>query len=183
MPGGYRDLLHDLGDDLATLSCLVEALRGDPMLPAQARRRVELIDEEMARLRDHVQHAVTRSPQPGTVSVREVAERVVTLTDAAAPTRVVLRRGAAASLCIDEPMLWRIVKNVVDNAVRAAGPSGRVEVDVAESAGQVIISVADDGNGSPGSLGIVRGLVSARGGTVDVRARLPRGTCVRVALP
>lgn len=188
MRSALRDVLHDLGHDLATLSCLVEALRGDPMLPAQARRRVELIDEEMVRLRDHVRHAVMRSAEPVSLSVRDVAERIVVLSDEAAETSVVLRPGTQAWLRVDESVLWRILRNVVDNAVRAAGPSGRVEVDVTSVDGQVAIEVSDDGlgfgNGSSGwatrGLNIVTGLVAACGGTFDVRARLPRGTCVRI---
>jgi len=191
MPSALRDLLHDLGHDLATLSCLVEGLRGDAGLPEQTLRRVELIDQEMIRLRDHVRQAVERSSAPGVVSVRSMAQRVVVLIDEVAETRVVLRPGDDVSLRITESVLWRILKNVVDNAVRAAGPGGRVEVGAALSGnGQVIVEVADDGpgypNGSPGwasrGLKIVTGLVAARGGSFDVRARLPRGTCVRIVL-
>lgn len=191
MPSALRDLLHDLGHDLATLSCLVEGLRGDPGLPEQALRRVELIDQEMIRLRDHVRQVVERSSAPGVVSVRSMAERIVVLIDEVAETRVVLRPGDEVSLRITESVLWRILKNVVDNAVRAAGPAGRVEVGAALSGnGQVIVEVADDGpgypNGPPGwasrGLSIVTGLVAACGGSFDVRARLPRGTCVRIVL-
>ncbi|MFI6094741.1 sensor histidine kinase [Lentzea sp. NPDC051213] len=191
MPSALRDLLHDLGHDLATLSCLVEGLRDDPRLPAQTLRKVELIDQEMIRLRDHVGQVFERSSAPGVVSVRSMAQRIVVLIDEAADTRVVMRPGDDVSLRITESVLWRILKNVVDNAVRAAGPGGRVEVDAALSGnGQVVLEVADDGPGFPtGSperasrgLSIVTGLVAACGGSFDVRARLPRGTCVRIVL-
>ncbi|MET9634299.1 HAMP domain-containing sensor histidine kinase [Lentzea sp. NPDC006480] len=191
MPSTLWDLLHDLGHDLATLSCLVEVLRDDSELPERTLRKVELIDQEMLRLRDHVRQAVERSSTPGVVSVRSMAERIVVLIDEVAETCVVLRPGDDVSLRITESVLWRILKNVVDNAVRAAGPAGRVEVDAALSGnGQVVVEVADDGPGFPnGSAGwasrglkIVTGLVAACGGSFDVRPRLPRGTCVRIVL-
>ena len=191
MPSAVRDLLHDLGHDLATLSCLVEGLRDDPNLSTQTLRKVELIDHEMVRLRNHVGQVVERSSAPGVVSVRTMVEQMVTLVDEVAETRVVLSPGDDMSLRITESVLWRILKNVVDNAVRAAGPTGRVEVRaVLSGSGQVVVEVADDGpgfpNGAPGwasrGLNIVTGLVEACGGSFDMRARLPRGTCARIVL-
>ena len=90
-----------------------------------------------------------------------------------------------------ETLLWRALANVVDNATRAAGQAGRVEVVIGQ-ASQTVIDVIDDGpgfgNGPPGtaSLGLQ---------VVDIAARILRrqparcihprrvGTRVRIALP
>ncbi len=46
-------------------------------------------------------------------------------------------------------LLWRVLTNVVDNAARAAGPSGRVGVTVGSgrAAPRAAIEVIDDGPG------------------------------------
>jgi signal transduction histidine kinase len=49
----------------------------------------------------------------------------------------------------DPDALSRLIQNLVDNAVVAAGPSGRVEVDVTRSGGEVYVSVSDNGPGVP----------------------------------
>jgi signal transduction histidine kinase len=49
----------------------------------------------------------------------------------------------------DPDALSRLIQNLVDNAVVAAGPAGRVEVDVARRGGEAYVSVFDNGPGVP----------------------------------
>jgi signal transduction histidine kinase len=185
-----RGLLHDIGHDLATLSYLVEAVRGDPDLSTETRRRVDLIEQETTRLLDHIRHAVSDTPKPESVSVRGLVNQIVTLADQAHETSVVLSPGDPVTLHTDGAVLWRVVTNVVDNAVRAAGPSGRVQVSLTGGR-EVVIDVADDGpgfgNGPNGwssmGMGIVTGLTTASGGSLDVQPAQPHGTRVRLTFP
>ncbi|MGA6167336.1 sensor histidine kinase [Amycolatopsis magusensis] len=144
-----REFLHDLGHSLATLSFLVEAVRGEATLPPGTRQRVDAIDQETHRLLGMVRHAMASGDRPraSVVDVREVLQQIVSLVSLAGETSVVVRPGPAVSLLVDESLLWRMITNLVDNAVRAAGPGGRVEVSVREDGGLITVEVADDGPG------------------------------------
>jgi signal transduction histidine kinase len=87
--------------------------------------------------------------------------------------------------------LWRALRNVLDNAVRAAGADGMVGVDIAVEDGWVVIQVDDDGpgfgaaGGGRSSLGlhIVQEFVGAVGGQFEISRGLMGGCCVRLQIP
>jgi signal transduction histidine kinase len=102
-----------------------------------------------------------------------------------------------------EPLLKRIVVNVLDNAFRHTPPSAGVVLRTERDGDGVVIVVHDDGPGIPpelvphlfqrfrhgrGSgtglgLAIVREIAARHGGTVTVESGAERGTVVRVRLP
>ncbi|QFU87261.1 sensor histidine kinase KdpD [Amycolatopsis sp. YIM 10] len=186
-----QEFLHDLGHSLATLSYLVEAVRADGSLREDTRRRVDAIEQETHRLLGAVRHAMSPGDRPRTavVDVREVLEQIVSLVSLAGETTVVLLPGKPVSLLVDESLLWRMVTNLIDNAVRAAGPGGRVEVSAGEERGVITVEVADDGPGfgaGPAGwaslgLGIVERLAEACGCGFQVMTAGSGGTRVRLA--
>lgn len=111
--------------------------------------------------------------------------------------------GAGDPLVLADPTrLRQVVRNLLANARRAAGPQGRVRVGWAERDGQVIAWVEDDGPGIPDDLraslfepfrpgpgggtglglAIARQLVEAHGGRIEL-ASTPGATCFTVMLP
>ncbi len=102
-----------------------------------------------------------------------------------------------------EPLLKRVLLNLVDNAFRHTPASARVRIDAHRDGGQAVLEVHDDGPGvDPGvrphlferfrhgtgsgsglGLALVREIVERHRGTVTVDDAAPRGTRVRVALP
>ena len=107
----------------------------------------------------------------------------------------------------DWDLLSLAVVNLVDNAVKYTPAGGTVEVRARETAGAVLVEVADTGAGIdaadlphiweelyrsprarrvPGSglgLPLVRAVVERHGGTVTADSRLGAGTAVRLRLP
>jgi len=91
----------------------------------------------------------------------------------------------------DRLAYWRALRNIIDNALRAAGGAGHVEVRVGVFDGWAVAQVDDDGPGlgqvPPGlsslGLGIVQDLASARGGQLEIRRGALGGCCVRLLLP
>lgn len=123
------------------------------------------------------------------VDLRVLLSEVVVLRDAASPGSVVLRPGPAPLVRLDRRALCRLVTNLVDNAVRAAGPGGVVELDLEDSADPVV-RIADDGPG-PGAgprgeqgmgLVVVRTLARRLGAEVTLRPRRGGGTVAEVVL-
>jgi signal transduction histidine kinase len=108
---------------------------------------------------------------------------------------------------VDRSALERVIANLVYNALRFTPRGGRVTLASALRDGAVVLSVSDTGRGVPpeeipllfekywqhgsdadqkGSglgLFVVKSLVEAHGGKVEVESVLGRGTCFRVILP
>lgn len=104
----------------------------------------------------------------------------------------------------NEAELKRVLSNLIENAVEATAPSGRVTVRVAAEAQQVSISIVDSGKGIPAEIvphlgkqgfthdkphGSGLGLFHARsfvercGGSLAIRSAVGRGTTVEIRLP
>lgn len=108
----------------------------------------------------------------------------------------------------DREGLTEVFTNIVENALKYNKPQGRVEISVAESNGGALVTVSDTGIGIPegeqekifdrfyrvdasrgvtvGSglgLSIVKTIVEAHGGKIDVKSRPGSGTTFAVFLP
>ena len=115
--------------------------------------------------------------------------------------------GAAAQVLVggNAALLREVLVNLVDNAIRYAGPGAVVTVRAMNAADTAIVEVEDNGPGIPAAdrervferfvrgtnegggcglgLAIVKEIVERHGGTVELQARTPRGLCARAALP
>ena len=75
-----QGLLHDLAHEMATLSYLVEAARGDPALSVDSGARLELIALELSRVLDIIAHGMSGEVPVETtdaVEVRALAEHEI----------------------------------------------------------------------------------------------------------
>jgi signal transduction histidine kinase len=186
-----RGLLHDLGHEITTLSYLVEAVRGDLIRSADPGARMELVSAQLARLLDIITHALAGDTGDAAESaeVRGLASQIAQLASAAYGTSVRVVPGPAVTVPVSPTLLWRVLSNLVDNAARAAGPMGHVEVAMRQTS-QTVIDVIDDGpgfgDGPPGlGLRVTASLLESSGGRLEVQAPRPRrgGAMVRVVLP
>lgn len=179
---------------MTTLSYLVEAVRGDAELPGDAGGRLELLSLEMSRLLDIIAEEIPGRagvPAEAEVELRSLAGQVTQLARIAHETAVILEPGPEVTVEASPALLWRVLTNVVDNAARAAGPSGRVGVTVAGEADQALVDVIDDGpgfgQGPPGAaslgLGVVTTLLESCGGALEIRAPESGGAHVRIIVP
>lgn len=108
----------------------------------------------------------------------------------------------------DAGQVWRLLLNLLDNAIKYNQPNGRVDVNLSAHEGMAILSVSDTGAGiapeeqqfifergyrAPSSrksasgtgLGLyfVRAIAQAHGGDVEVSSIPGQGSCLRVSLP
>lgn len=185
-----RGLLHDLAHEISTLSSLVEAIRGDVAQAEDSSYRLELLSLEMGRLLDLVNqglNGVVTAADVTAVNVREMLSQIAHLAGVSHPAEIHVIPGQEVAIHVNCTLLWRVLCNVVDNAARAAGTSGRVTLAVRRDAG-AIIEVADNGPGfgagPPGSaslgLDIVATLLESCGGSLEVSSPPAGGTTVRV---
>lgn len=185
--GDLRGLLHDVGHGLATLSLLSEAAN-DP----QTRERVlGLLEAETSRLLAVVRDGMRRVAVDEPVALRPLLEEIVAVASCAFSASIVLQPGPDVVVRTDPTMVWRALSNIVDNAVRAAGPDGRVWLEVSGSrGGGAVVEIVDDGPGFPGGplrpghlgLPVAVQLLTACGGRLEIEDAYPRGTRVRITL-
>ena len=185
-----RGLLHDIGHEITAMSLLVDAVCEDRGLPARARARLQLLGQELARLRDLISYEMAGGSAGGAVSLRPLATQLTQLADAASGASVVLLPGPDVTAEASPGLVWRVLSNVVGNAARAAGAAGLVTVEIGHDT-MATIDVTDDGpgfgSGPPGqtSLGlrVVTSLLASCGGTLEINPAGSAGTHVRIALP
>ncbi len=138
-------LAHDIGHELATLSCLVSAVRADPAVRGASHRRLGLIEREVERLQELV-GLRTEEAADLEVSLPGLVAEVVEPLALSGPTAVITHPSPDVRRRVDARSLWRLLSNLVNNAVRAAGPEGTVRLLVLEGPPPVI-EVHDDGPG------------------------------------
>jgi signal transduction histidine kinase len=216
----FATLSHELRTPLTVISGNLEIVgglglddRAKAFLDAMGRgadRMQKVVDDLMLLARvSHPRHPLESVP----IDLREVADDVVTLLDLTA-----IAKGLTIDVDLDEGRLLvpgdpteidQVVANLVSNAVKYTPSGGTVTLSVRRRAGDVEITVADDGLGiaeedqarifrafyrtenpdalnEPGTglgLAIVATVVERHGGRLDVASRLGEGTTFTVALP
>ena len=151
------DASHELRTPAAALQASAETLlREQPERPERDRIEARLARDasRLGRLVDDLLNLARieggPAPVPSVVDLAAVTRASVTESTgdsgsvevATALTRKTLVAGDAAALS-------RALRNLVDNALTAAGPSGRVSVSVRSSNGGALAQVVDDGPGIP----------------------------------
>ena len=187
-------MLHDLSQPLAAIRALASiplpADRASAAEEAAGRlKQIEGLAGWMAALLREATAAAGQQPGAPADAAAVALEVVVS---AAAAFRGVLRchRSPPAPVPLDPLDLRRAVGNVVDNATRAAGPRGRVEVRVRRLRGRVWIEVADDGPGfgmiprqTGRGLTIALDVAGSCNGVVEILESPAGGALVRLGLP
>jgi signal transduction histidine kinase len=138
-------LAHDIGHELATISFLVSAVRADPALHADSHRRLRLIEREVERLQELAGLRSEEGPTPE-VSLPGLLAEVADPLAMRGPATVITSPSPEVRLHVDARALWRLVSNLVHNAVRAAGPAGTVRLLVRPGPPPTI-EIHDDGPG------------------------------------
>ena len=202
---GYTELMGDLDD--GDLSGRARRLLG--VIERNAHRELQLVDDllTMAYLDDN-RLRIERQP----VLLAEVARRVVDDAGLRARERgieLALAEAAVPPVHGDFYRLVQVLENLVTNALKFTGPGGRVDVVVRDAGPMGVVEVRDTGIGvsaeekehvferlyrAPSAirsqaqgaglgLPIVRAIVDAHDGVVEVESEVGTGTTVRVSIP
>jgi signal transduction histidine kinase len=183
----YREALADCVEESDRVLVMLNTL----MDISEAESGTMQLQREPVRLVDVVARAVDL--------YRDVAEaKGVTL--AADPSEEV-------AVLADRTRLEQVAANLIDNAVKYTAPGGRVDVEVRREGNAAIMRVRDTGAGIPPDelpriferlfrgdtsrterglglgLSLVRAIVEAHGGTVDVESEPGKGSVFSVSLP
>ncbi len=117
--------------------------------------------------------------------------------------------GGCPDILADRDRMNQVLMNLISNAVKYTQEGGDIRITVSESENSVVLSIEDNGIGIPeeeipfiferfyradksrnrmtgGSgigLAIVKAIVKAHGGSIDVESRLGKGSCFMITLP
>lgn len=160
----------------------------EDVLSSATRCQIALMRTQTARMLTLLRDSVDRELQPEQVEVRALVDEIVSVANARRQATVTVQHGHERWLRTHPAALWRAVANVVDNAVRAAGPAGEIEISVHDQFTGVVIEVVDNGPGfgnAPAGtaslgLGITKSLARQCGGNAEVLSVHPHGVRVRL---
>jgi two-component system NtrC family sensor kinase len=161
---GYltANLAHDLGTPLHSIAGLAKLLLENDQWPPDARRKLELIDQQTQRLNTVIQNVrrATRLPEPHfeATSVNELLNETLTLVEP-----LIQNAGIQLIIHVDENLpfihvdcyrLQTALFNLIQNALEAMPEGGKITVaaSVVPSQQSVAITVQDDGPGIPPDL-------------------------------
>jgi len=214
---------HDLRTPLATTRAMVEAMADRVVTdPAEVQRYLGLILQEthhLSRLIDDLfelsqidSGALRLQRMP--IDIAELVSETVAAYEVAATERSIqLVDESACEGCrveADPERLQRVLRNLVDNALRHTPPGGTVKIGVCAQAGDIAVAVDDSGpgvaevelerifdrfyraepsrhrkhaGGAGLGLAIARGLIEAHNGRIWAERSALGGMAVRMRLP
>jgi PAS domain S-box-containing protein len=204
-------IAHELGTPLNSVLGYTQLLAGED-LPERTRRRVAVIETQIHRIIEVIQHYLSHS--------RGSAPRArIHINDLIRETLVLLQPGfqqhgmvVATALTESPPPLFgddvslqRVLINLINNAVDASAGNGRINIKTVVKAPGIMIEIADDGAGIPPEilpkifdlfvttkaagkgtglgLAISQEIIKAHGGTITISSQIGEGTTVQIFLP
>ncbi len=208
---------HDLRNPLTAIQCQAGVLRDADPAGAGRERSAEAILRQVQRMGHTIDELLLfAKPEDSRSSLRayELSALVTSLQEAfslrcdARGIRLETRLDYEGTVYIRPPQVYRVLENLVKNAIDAVGDGGRVlitsEVERLDDREEAVIRVADSGSGIPPSirqslfepfvtrdkpggtglgLAIVKKIVCEHGGRVWEEPWKLRGACFHLTLP
>jgi len=153
-----RETFHDLRQPVANMMALAAAALTEEDLPAAAQHRLKQITEQAEWLSDMIHDCLTTQqreepyeigkPRRDLADMARVVGEVIEAECLTWPGDIKLVAPDGPVWCMVDPVLLRrAVSNVLDNAARAAGPTGTVFVEIQRYDDGVMLAVEDNGPG------------------------------------
>ena len=146
--GLSKETAHQLGTPISSLMAWVEVLKNkypeDELLPEMGHdvERLQMVAERFSK--------IGSKSEPVMADVNSVIERAVGYMKRRSPAKVqyeLTLTGAPLLAPLNVPLLEWVIENLCKNAIDAMGGNGCITVVVTDSAGKVVVDVADTGKG------------------------------------
>jgi K+-sensing histidine kinase KdpD len=196
-----RETFHDVRQPVATMMVLAAAALAEEGLPAAAQHRLKQIIEQAEWLSDMIHDCLPTQQREGPyeagkprrdlTDMVQVVGEVIEAECLTWPGDMKLVAPDGPVWCMVDPVLLRrAVSNVLDNAARAAGPTGTVCVEIQRCDDAVMLAVEDNGpgfgeipNGAGLGLTAVARNVIKHGGRIEYSCGVRGGARVSLWFP
>jgi putative PEP-CTERM system histidine kinase len=199
-------VVHDLKNLIAQLSLLIsnsERHKHNPAFQEDMLQTVGHSVEKMKRLLVQLRGAYSLEP-PIPVALNGLLQQVIAARAGASPVPHLEMEDGVLSVVAHPARLERVIGHLVQNAIDATPPEGKVRVQLRHRNSCAVIEIADTGCGmseqfirqrlfrpfestKPTGMGIgayeARQYIRELGGRIEVESRLAEGTIFRVTLP
>lgn len=189
-----REMCHDMRQPVASIIVLAEAALSEAATPSAVRARLGQVIDQAEWLGDMLQHLLDThevTADRKSHDLTRIATDMVHLQQVTYRGDLRLQCGGGNMNVLGNPVhLRRAIANLLSNATRAAGPDGRVAVELHRAGDRVLLMVDDNGPGfglirrgaGLGLRGVVRSLKSL-GGRIEYSRSPIGGVRATLALP
>jgi signal transduction histidine kinase len=185
-PDQMMRLCHDLRQYVAAGLLLSEPRAGQEA----GQTRMTLIHQQFTAIAELLTAEFDRGQDTGAVNLARLVTECADVVRLTHRGRITVARSSHVLVDGEQALLRRAVGNMLDNACRAAGPSGSVTVRVGVDADEAKVEVVDDGAGFGGipsgtghGLQVVAAAVRACKGRLEISSGPGVGTTVRLCVP
>lgn len=147
-----HEVCHDMRQPIASIILLADAALCHAATPLGVRTRLEQVKDQAEWLGDMLQHLLeprsAGTADPESYDLIRLASDVVQVETVTFTGDLVLQWGGG-NMCVlgNWIEIRRTIANLLGNATRAAGPDGRVMVELFRIADRVLLTVDDSGPG------------------------------------
>ena len=147
-----HEMCHDMRQPVASILVLADAALSEALIPSAVRTRLEEIREQADWLGELLQHLLgphrATTPDGRSHDLTQIASDVVQAEQATYGGDLRLNcRGGDMRVRGNAIELRRAVANLLSNGTRAAGPDGKVVVELHSADEHVLLTIDDDGPG------------------------------------
>jgi signal transduction histidine kinase len=190
-----RQVGHDIRHELSTIMLLASVLSRSDDVGPDSRARVAQIATETRWLEQllsaYERDAEGELPEDRSRTRLDVAAREILQPIRLSDRVTITLEAVEVTARVDRLAFWRLLRNIICNAVEAAGEGGRVAVSVYPNDGHAVVEVDDDGpgfdparaRGSSLGLMIVADLIEQWHGQLAIGRGSLGGCGVRLRLP
>lgn len=181
--------LHDARQQAAALAALIHAV--DDGRFGLTRESLHYLSRSASQLTELLEHVLDRSVAHQRLVVWQVVEDIVESARLTSEASVEVDVDEHVWIFANASLLRRSTSNLLDNAIRAAGESGRVRFSLFHQQGAALMIVEDSGPGFGTSLhgraslglSVVAELVGNVQGSFEITRSELGGTLLRITVP